>query len=97
MRVFIYVYENAPCGIPDVYEQGVYEVKSLEEAENIGNEMADNVISEYFEDEAVEPDLECDVYKITEDCELSMEALADKAFCQYYKSFIADYCDGKLD
>lgn len=63
MRVFIYAYEGQYCGLHGIEDLTCTEVNSIKEAEEIGREMSENVISSFgLEDEWLAEDDE------SEDC-----------------------------
>ena len=52
MRVFIYAYEGQYCGLHGIEDLTCTEVNSVEEAEEIGREMSEDVIASFgLEDE----------------------------------------------
>lgn len=63
MRVFIYAYEGQYCGLHGIEDLTCTEVDSVEEAEEIGREMSEDVITSFgLEDEWLAEDDE------SEDC-----------------------------
>lgn len=95
-RVFIYAYEEEYGGWHGMNNMQVIEVASLEIANEIGYEMAQEVIESYdcFDEEADLSDtLIWEVYKIKSDIQLSTREL-DKICSQMgEEDFIEEYCE----
>ena len=97
MLVYIFACEGSYGGLHGMYEEDVIEVRNMEEANNYGYEMAQNVVESYdcFDDEEdVEQELEWRVYKIKEGISAD-EARA--AVCSHNEEgFVAEYCEGEV-
>ena len=97
MLVYILAYESSYGELHGMYNEDVIEVRNIEEANNYGYEMAQNVVESYdcFDDEEdVEQELEWRVYKIKEGI-FAEEARA--ALGSYEEeNFIAKYCEGEV-
>lgn len=106
MRVFIYACEGEYQGLHGMNEQAVLDVTDLENANDIGCEMADEVISDYFWDEydGLESDeeknefdeihtREWNVWKIRDDVTLSMDELDAECERHDYQTFVELYCE----
>lgn len=99
VRVFIYACEGVYGGLHGICSSGCYEVENLEVAEEIGCEMAQQVVEDYLydeEDEDFEPEYEYCIWKIREDINLSMKELDEEAYHHDYKSFVELYCEDKM-
>ena len=97
MLVYIFACEGSYGGLHGMYEEDVIEVRNMEEANNYGYEMAQNVVESYdcFDDEEdVEQELEWRVYKIKEGISAD-EARA--AVCSHNEEgFVAEYCEEEV-
>ena len=108
MKVFIYACEGQYQGLHGMYEQGFYDVESVEEIDDIGNEMAEDVIVLYglidnYDDaeEGCDP-WECymefygkewSAWKVREDLNLTDEDLERISRTEDYETIIEDYCE----
>ena len=95
MLVYIFACEASYGGLHGMYEEDVIEVRNMEEANNYGYEMAQNVVESYdCFDEEVEEELEWRVYKIKEG--ISAEE-ARAAVCSHNEEgFVAKYCEKEV-
>ena len=94
MLVYIFAYEGSYGGLHGMYEEDVIEVKDMEEANNYGYEMAQDVIESYddFDDkEDVEQELEWHVYKIKEGISAEEARAALGSYDE--EGFVAEYCE----
>ena len=93
MKVFIYAYEQNYGGLHGINDMCVCDVDSLNEIDEIGLCMAQEVVDSYsylFEDDI---SLCWEAYKIKDDVTLSINEL-DKICNEFgYKLFIEEYCD----
>ena len=103
MRVFIYAYEDKYQGLHGVSEQAVAEVRSVREANELANEMAENVVDSWgIWNEEDDPDeneeffdygTEWIIYKIRDDVTLSTEELDELCSYEDYREFAKMYCE----
>ena len=97
MLVYIFACEASYGGLHGMYNEDVIEVQDIEEANNYGYEMAQNVVESYdcFDDEEdVEEELEWRVYKIKEG--ISAEEARAALGSHEEENFIAKYCEGEV-
>ena len=67
MLVYIFACEGSYGGLHGMYNEDVVEVQNIEEADEYGYEMAQDVVESYdCFDEVVEEELEWRIYKIKE-------------------------------
>ena len=66
MRFVIYAYESTYCGSHGIYDICVTEVNSLDEADDIGETMAYEVIDSYSHLFEPDPDEEDEEYEFAE-------------------------------
>lgn len=106
MRVYIYAMENTYCGLHGMYNVAVEEVddkRAVEQVNEIGKEMSNDVMVSYdshFQDlvedeDAWEENLCWGCYKIRDDVILTTEELDIEA-CDYgdcFSEFIEKYCE----
>lgn len=103
MRVFIYAYEGTYSGLHGICSQCVTDVEDIQEANEYGCEMAEDVFYSYGLDEEyendgddefdIEPELCWDVYKIRDDVTLSVHEL-DEISCKLgHELFVEEYCE----
>ena len=97
MLVYIFACEASYGGLYGMYEEDVIEVRNMEEANNYGYEMAQNVVESYDcfdDDEDIEQELEWRIYKIKEG--ISAEE-ARAAVCSHNEEgFVAEYCEEEV-
>ena len=102
MRVFIYAYEDKFQGYHGISDQAVVEVNDIEEANQYGSEMAEEVINSYsyfINDRDEEDEFEEEngtawiIFKICDDIELSTEELNSICSNHDYESFVEEYCE----
>ena len=94
MLVYIFAYEGSYGGLHGMYEEDVIEVRDMEEADNYGYEMAQNVVESYdcFDDEEdVEQELEWRIYKIKEGISADEARAALGSYDE--EDFVAKYCE----
>ena len=94
MLVYIFAYEGSYGGLHGMYEEDVIEVRDMEEADNYGYEMAQNVVESYdcFDDEEdVEQELEWRIYKIKEG--ISADEARAALGSHDEEDFVAKYCE----
>ena len=94
MLVYIFACEGSYGGLHGMYEEDIIEVKDIEEANNYGYEMAQDVIESYddFDDEEdVEQELEWHVYKIKEGISAEEARAALGSYDE--EGFVAEYCE----
>ena len=97
MLVYIFACEGSYGGLHGMYEEDVIEVRNMEEANNYGYEMAQNVVESYDcfdDDEDIEQELEWRIYKIKEGI---AEEEAHAALGSYdEEGFVAEYCEEEV-
>ena len=96
MLVYIFACEASYGGLHGMYEEDVIEVRNMEEANNYGYEMAQNVVESYDcfnDDEEVEEKLEWRVYKIKEGISAEEARAALGSYDE--EGFVAEYCKGE--
>mgnify|MGYP006928588689 CR=1 FL=1 len=103
MRVFIYAYEQNYGGLHGIHDMRVCDIDSLDEINEIGLDMALEVIDSYsnlFESEYDDEDYEdptnfcCwEAYKIKDDIDLSVDELDNICNKLGDELFIKRYCD----
>ena len=96
MLVYIFACEGSYGGLHGMYDEDVVEVRDMEEANNYGYEMAQNIIESYdcFDDEDIEQELEWRVYKIKEG--ISAEEARAALGSHDEEGFVAEYCEGDV-
>ena len=97
MLVYIFACEASYGGLHGMYEEDVIEVRNMEEANNYGYEMAQDVVESYDcfnDDEEVEEELEWRVYKIKEG--ISAEEARAALGSHDEEGFVAKYCEGEV-
>lgn len=109
MRVFIYSFENSYEGLHGIENYCVCDVNTLEEAQEIGHEMAWQVFEDFisYDDyldengdidcEKVNEELSWIIYKIKDDIRLSENELNEIVRATGADSFINDYCSVEID
>lgn len=101
MKVFIYAYEQNYGGLHGIYDMCVCDIDSLNEIDEIGSDMAQQVVDSYsylFEDECDDEDddsisLCWESYKIKDNIALSTNELDRICNELGYELFIKEYCD----
>ena len=97
MLVYIFAYEGSYRGLHGMYNEDVVEVQDMEEANEYGYEMAQDVVESYdcFDDEEdVEQELEWRIYKIKEGISAEEARAALGAYDE--ESFVAEYCEEEV-
>ena len=97
MLVYIFAYEGSYRGLHGMYNEDVVEVQDMEEANEYGYEMAQDVVESYgcFDDEEdVEQELEWRIYKIKEDISEEEARAALGAYDE--EGFVAEYCEEEV-
>ena len=97
MLVYIFACEASYGGLHGMYDEDVIEVQDMEEADNYGYEMAQNVVESYdcFDDnEDVEQELEWRVYKIKEGISADEARAALGSYDE--EGFVAGYCEEEI-
>lgn len=95
MLVYIFACESSYGGLHGMYNADVVEVQDMEEANEYGYEMAEDVVESYnCFDEENEEELEWHIYKIKEG--ISAEE-ARSAVCSHdEEGFVAKYCEKEV-
>ena len=97
MLVYIFAYEGSYRGLHGMYNEDVVEVQDMEEANEYGYEMAQDVVESYGcfdEDEDIEQELGWRIYKIKEG--ISAEE-ARAAVCSHNEEgFVVEYCEDEV-
>ena len=94
MLVYIFACEGSYGGLHGMYNEDVVEVQDIEEADEYGYEMAQDVAESYdCFDEEVEEELEWRVYKIKEG--ISAEEARAALDSHDEEGFVAEYCEGE--
>ena len=95
MLVYIFACESSYGGLHGMYNADVVEVQDMEEANEYGYEMAEDVVESYdCFDEEVEEELEWRIYKIKEG--ISAEE-ARAAVCSHNEEgFVTKYCEKEV-
>ena len=97
MLVYIFAYEGSYGGLHGMYEEDVIEVRNMEEANNYGYEMAQDVVESYGcfdEDEDIEQELGWRIYKIKEGISADEARAALGAYDE--EGFVAEYCEEEV-
>ena len=98
MLVYIFACEGSYGGLHGMYEEDVIEVRDMEEADNYGYEMAQNVVESYdcFDDdeEDIEQELEWRIYKIKEG--ISADEARAALGSHDEEGFVAEYCEKEM-
>ena len=97
MLVYIFACESSYGGLHGIYDEDVVEVQDMEEANEYGYEMAQDVVESYGcfdEDEDIEQELEWRVYKIKEG--ISVEEARAALGSHDEEGFVAEYCEGEV-
>ena len=98
MLVYIYATEGIYQGLHGINACGVYEVSSMEDANEIGREMAEDLISSFgleeeYEDSDIEEDLYWAIHKIKEGTDKGAHDLDVLCSRMEYSSFVREYCE----
>ena len=97
MLVYIFACETSYGGLHGMYEEDVIEVRNMEEANNYGYEMAQDVVESYGcfdEEEDIEQELEWRIYKIKEG--VSVEEARAALGSHDEEDFVAKYCEEEV-
>ena len=97
MLVYIFACEGSYGGLHGMYNEDIVEVQDMEEADEYGYEMAQDVAESYdcFDDEEdVEQELEWRVYKIKEG--ISAEEARAALGSYNEEGFVAEYCEEEM-
>ena len=96
MLVYIFACEGSYGGLHGIYNADVVEVQDMEEANEYGYEMAQDVVEsyDYCFDEEIEEELEWRVYKIKEG--ISAEEARAALGSHDEEGFVAEYCEGEV-
>ena len=94
MLVYIFACEASYGGLHGMYNVDVVEVQDMEEANEYGYEMAQDVVESYdCFDEVFEEEFEWRVYKIKEG--ISAEEARAALGSHDEEGFVAKYCEGE--
>ena len=95
MLVYIFACETSYGGLHGMYDEDIVEVQDMEEANNYGYEMAQDVVESYdCFDEVVEEELEWRIYKIKEG--ISAKEARAALGSHDEEGFVAEYCEGEV-
>ena len=97
MLVYIFACEGSYDGLHGMYEEDVIEVRNMEEANNYGYEMAQDVVESYDcfdDDEDIEQELEWRIYKIKEGISAEEARAALGSYDE--EGFVAEYCEEEV-
>ena len=97
MLVYIFACEGSYGGLHGMYNEDVVEVQNIEEADEYGYEMAQDVVESYDcfdEDEDIEQELEWHIYKIKEG--ISVEEARAALGSHDEEGFVAEYCEKEV-
>ena len=97
MLVYIFACEGSYGGLHGIYNADVVEVQAIEEANNYGYEMAQDVVESYdcFDDDGdIEQELEWRIYKIKEGISADEARAALGAYDE--EGFVAEYCEEEV-
>ena len=97
MLVYIFAYEGSYRGLHGMYNEDVVEVQDMEEANNYGYEMAQDVVESYDcfdDDEDIEQELEWRIYKIKEGISADEAHAALGLYDE--EDFVAEYCEEEV-
>ena len=97
MLVYIFAYEGSYHGLHGMYNEDVVEVQDIEEADEYGYGMAQDVVEsyDYFDDdENIEQELEWRIYKIKEGISADEARAALGSYDE--EGFVAEYCEGEV-
>ena len=97
MLVYIFAYEGSYRGLHGMYNEDVVEVQDMEEANEYGYEMAQDVVESYDcfdDDEDIEQELEWRIYKIKEGISADEARAALGSYDE--EGFVAEYCEEEV-
>ena len=95
MLVYIFACEASYGGLHGMYDEDVVEVRNMEEANEYGYGMAEDVVESYdCFDEVVEEELEWRIYKIKEG--ISVEEARAALGSHDEEGFVAEYCEKEM-
>ena len=97
MLVYIFAYEDSYGGLHGMYNEDVVEVQDIEEADEYGYEMAQDVVESYgcFDDDRdIEQELEWRIYKIKEGISADEARVALGSYDE--EDFVAEYCEEEV-
>ena len=95
MLVYIFACEGSYGGLHGMYDEDVVEVRDMEEADEYGYEMAQDVAESYdYEYEDIEQELEWRVYKIKEGISADEARAALGSYNE--EDFVAEYCEEEM-
>ena len=97
MLVYIFAYEGSYRGLHGIYNEEVVEVQDMEEANEYGYEMAQDVVESYGcfdEDEDIEQELGWRIYKIKEG--ISADEARAALGLHDEDGFVAEYCEEEM-
>ena len=97
MLVYIFACESSYGGLHGIYDADVVEVQDMEEANEYGYEMAQNVVESYDcfdDDEDIEQELEWRIYKIKEGISAEEARAALGSYDE--EGFVAEYCEEEV-
>ena len=97
MLVYIFACEGSYGGLHGMYEEDVIEVRDMEEADEYGYEMAQDVVESYDcfdDDEDIEQELEWRIYKIKEGISAEEARAALGSYDE--EGFVAEYCEKEV-
>ena len=97
MLVYIFAYEGSYHGLHGMYNENVVEVQDIEEADEYGYEMAQDVVESYDcfdDDEDIEQELEWRIYKIKEGISAEEARAALGSYDE--EGFVAEYCEEEV-
>ena len=97
MLVYIFACEGSYGGLHGMYNEDVIEIRDIEEANNCGYEMAQNIVESYDcfnNEEDVEQELEWRIYKIKEG--ISAEEARAALGSYNEEGFVAEYCEEEM-
>lgn len=111
MIVYIYSDELMYCGANGMYDCGVYDVDNIDEANEIGRELAYNLIENYnclseeydYDDdddmEALDESLRWIIWAIQPEAQLKLgvDGLMKESACLDRDSFVDMYCGERID
>ena len=97
MLVYIFACESSYGGLHGMYDEDVVEVRDMEEANEYGYAMAEDVVESYDcfdEDEDIEQELEWRVYKIKKGISVEEARAALGSYDE--EGFVAKYCEKEV-
>ena len=100
MRVYIYATEGTYQGLHGVYNCQVVDVEDVEEADEIGYEMAFWVAESFGlneEDEDIEQEYNWIIYSIKDSVKETTHELDIICARMSFETFVDKYCDERLD